>query len=270
MDCASYRKNLVNPPRYPIQDMVDDAINVIQASSYLARNRSYLEKMSKVRFIYTPEPIANSFASSMGAGSYSVYTFAGLSILLCTCAAVFSVYTKTHNAHRSKRALKWLFNNVFTEIEAYGEEWEAVDPKKIDEFYKRFPEYLVRENYPRYMELSRKMIAFVLCHEIGHIMLSHCDRTSSMGNNISRNNERSADLFACSVLQGTGFGSSFAEGGVFLILVFYFMADKKARNIQDGTHPGYIERIMNIVQSFRQELMYANITELDIKRLMRY
>ena len=55
-----------------------------------------------------------------------------------------------------------------------------------------------------------------------------------------------------------------------LMLVFYFMADKKARNIQDGTHPGYIERIMNIVQSFRQELMYANITELDIKRLMRY
>ena len=54
------------------------------------------------------------------------------------------------------------------------------------------------------------------------------------------------------------------------MLVFYFMADKKARNIQDGTHPGYIERIMNIVQSFRQELMYANITELDIKRLMRY
>ena len=269
MNYVSVKHRKVKPPKYPIQDMVDDAINVIQASSYLARNRAYLEKMSRVKFIYTPEPIANSFAARNGGNSYGVYTFAGLSLLLCTCSAVFSVYTKTHNAHRAKRALKWLFNNVFTEIEAYGEEWDAIDIKKIDEFYQRFPEYLVRENYPRYMELARKMIAFVLCHEIGHIMLSHCDRTSSMGNNVSRNNERSADLFACSILQGTGFGSSFAEGGVFLMLVFYFMADKKTRNIQDGTHPGYIDRIMNIVQSFRNELMYANITELDIKRLMR-
>lgn len=269
MNYATYRKRRIDPPEYEIQDMVDDAINVIQASSYIARNRAYLEKMAKVDFIYTPELIANSFAARTGGASYGVYTFAGLSLLICTCAAVFTVYTRTHKVNQAKRALKWLFNNVFTEIFAYGEEWDAIDEDKIDEFYKRFPEYVVKENYPQYMELARKMITFVLGHEIGHIMLCHCDRTNQNTNNISRNNERSADLFSCSIMQGTGFGSSFAEGGVFLILIFYFMADKKKRNLQYGTHPGYVDRVMNIVQAFRNELMYANITETDIKRLMR-
>lgn len=269
MNYVSVKHRHVKPPKYPIQDMVDDAINVIEASSYIARNRAYLEKMSRVKFIFTPEPIANSFAARTGGNSFGVYTFAGLSLLMCTCAAIFSLYMRTHKVSQAKRAVKWLFGNVFTEIEAYGEEWDAIDPAKIDEFYQRFPEYLVKENYPQYMELARKMITFVLCHEIGHIMLCHCDRTNENSNNVSRNNERSADLFACSILQGTGFGSSFVDGSIFMLLTLYFMYDKKEKNLQYGTHPGMKDRIMNIVQSFRNELMYASISETDIKRLMR-
>lgn len=269
MDCSTYRKKHVSPPEYNIQDMVDDAINVIQASSYIARNRAYLEKMSKVKFIYSEEMIANSFAGRTGCASYGVYTFAGLSLLLCTCAAVFGEFTRNHKAARAKKALKWLFGHVFTEISAYGEEWDAIIPEKIEEFYRRFPEYLVKENYPRYMELARKMITFVLGHEIGHIMLCHCDRSNDTTNNVSRNNERSADLFSCSIVQGTGFGSSFAEGAIFLILCFYFMDTKKTRNLQYGTHPGHTDRVMNIIQSFKNELMFANISESDILHLLR-
>jgi hypothetical protein len=175
----------------------------------------------------------------------------------------------TRNVYKTKRALKWLFGNVFTEVSAYGEEWNAVEPSKIDEFYSRFPEYLVKENYPQYMELARKMIAFVLGHEIGHIMLCHCDQTYSDTNNVSRNNERSADLFSCSIFQGTGFGSSFVDGAIFMQLVFYFMSDKRHRNSQYGTHPGMKDRIMNIVQSFKNELLYANIHESDILNLIK-
>lgn len=269
MDCSTYRKKRVSPPEYDIQDMVDDAINVIHASSYIARNRAYLDKISRVKFVYSEEMIANSFAARTGIDSYGVYTFEGLSLLLCTCAAVFSEFTSNHNAAQAKKALKWLFGHVFTEIFAYGDEWDAILPEKIDAFYRRFPEYLVKENYPRYMELARKMITFVLGHEIGHIMLCHCDRTNGKMNNVSRNNERSADLFSCSILQGTGFGSSFAEGAIFLILSFYFMDTKKTRNLQYGTHPGHTDRVMNIIQSFKNELRFANISEADILYLMK-
>jgi len=262
-------KKLPKPPTYPIHDMVDDAINVIMASSYIARNREYLEKMERVEFVYTPEMIANSFANYAGNRSYKVYTFEGLSLLICTCAAVFTLYTKNHNLHQVKRALKWIFDKTLYELKAYNDDWDAVDEEKIDEFYKKFPEYRVKEYYPQYMELGRKMITFVLGHEIGHIMLGHMDRTNGISNNVSRNNERSCDLFSCSILQGTGFGSSFAEGAVFLTLIFFFMDNTKYRNQQYGTHPGHKDRVMNMVQSFKNELMYANISENDIMNLMR-
>ena len=262
-------KKLPNPPTYQIQDMVDDAINMIMASGYISRNRAYLEKMERVSFEYTPELIANSFAHYAGNNRYHVYTFAGLSLLICTCASIFTVYTKTHKTNQVKRALKWLFNNALGETEAYGRTWDVVDEIKIELFYKKFPEYLVKEYYPQYTELARKMIAFVLGHEIGHIMLGHLDRTNQIPNNVSRNNERSCDLFSCSILQGTGVGSSFVGGPVFLTLIFFFMDDSKYRNHQYGTHPGHRDRVMNMVQSFKNELLYANISEADILNLMR-
>lgn len=263
------KKKLPKPPTYQIHDMVDDAINLILASSYIARNRAYLEKMSKVDFKYSKEMIANSFAQNAGCNTYHVYTFAGLSVLMCTCAAIFSVYIRTHKAWQAKRALKWLFGNVFGEIDAYGCTWDSVRMDKIIEFYHRFPEYLVKENYPQYRELAFKMIAMVLGHEIGHIMLGHVDRTNSKTNNVSRNNERSADLFSYSIMQSTGLGSSFAEGAIFMLLTLYFMDGKKYSNQQYGTHPGHRDRVLNAVQSFKNELEYANIRESDILNLMR-
>lgn len=262
-------KKWLTPPTYQIHEMVDDAINMIMASSYIAKNRAYLEKMERVEFVYSDEMIANSFASAAGIDSYKVYTFAGLSQLICTCAAVFSVYTKNHRVDKVKRALKWIFGNVFFDIEAYGRNWDGVNEEKIDRFYQKFPEYCVKENYPQYAELARKMITFVLGHEIGHIMIGNLNRTDHAPNNVSRNNERSCDLFSCSILQGTGIGSTFAEGAVFMMLVFYFLDDTKGRNAQYGTHPGHRDRVMNIVQSFKNELAYANISETDILNLMR-
>lgn len=257
------------PPRFPVRDMVDDAIHTILSSRYIVGNRSYVKKVGNVKFVYSKEPIANSFASIEKDGSYCVYTFAGLSTLMCACAAIFSIYTMTHKVGRAKRALNWLFENAIGELELHREVWEAVEADALADFYGKFPEYTGKDKYPQTVELARKMIASVIGHEIGHIVLGHCDRSGGTANNVSRNDERSADLFSCSIMQGTGFGGSFVDGEVFMQIALYFMCEKSQRNLQYGTHPGAKDRVMNIVQSFENELRYSSIGLSDILRLIR-
>lgn len=244
--------------------LVRKAINICESSDYLISNTRYRDIVKAIHYTYVSEPVLNSFAVRRDGINY-IYTFNGLCTMLCLYAAVFGTYMKSHNVKQAKDAISWISDNMIGECTYSEIKFSAIKMEEISSFSKKFPVYYNKALYSMYRELSVKAIAAVLGHETGHVCLGHVDGTSMIENNVSRNDERSADLFACSILQGTGIGGSFADGVLLMTLSLYFLSGD---DDGDGNHPSSVERVMNIIQSFKNELEYSNIHESDILKLL--
>lgn len=271
-----YKSNSnVKCPHYDIEYMVNQALNLCLSSSFIRNNELYSKKVDSIQYVYTDSAVLNSYASiciDAEEGSKDdeclvpmVTTFAGLSMFMSLFAAIFTEYLKDRNVRYARKAGLWIVDNLQKDCEYEGYILNGLDMEKVPEFYKMFSKYSNEDNFASYKELTVKMIMGVLGHETGHHCLGHLfgDRRD---NTITRNQEREADLFSCSVCQGTGLGSNFVLGEILCELGFYYLSKGKIK--KDATHPDSAERIMNMYNSFKKEIEYTGFSFNDIKKLM--
>lgn len=267
----------VNIPEYEIFDMVCKAERLCLASSYITDNYMYAQVANRIQYNYSDKPVLNSWAyftydeekgfTGMDDLIPAVDTFAGLSLYMSLFAAIFTEYHNDRNSRHAIKAGLWIVDNLVIDYTYEGMKMRGLDVDRIHEFYEKFPKYSNKTHFDAYKELTIKMILGVIAHETGHHCLGHL-YTGGVDNTTSRNREREADSFSCSVCQGTGLGSSFVLAEMLTELGFYFM--KKGKLEKTGTHPDSEERIMNMYRSFQNEINYAGFTLDDIKKLMRF
>lgn len=256
---------------YNIESLVDKAVFLASSSSFVRTNDMYNSVFEQIDFRYIDAPVMNSYAALDVEDDKQVTyiaTFKGLCTYMCMFAEIFNEYKRSKNHKRAIKSADWIVENLINQVEYAGYTWEGLDFGRIGEFYTKYPMYSAPGMKKKCQELALKMILGVLCHECGHLCLGHLHgETARTDNSISRNQEREADSFSCSMMLGTGLGSDFFIGNVLSMLSLYFLG--KGNSNKFSTHPVTEERILNILRSFEHEIMYSGFNINDIKKLMR-
>lgn len=112
-------------------------------------------------------------------------------------------------------------------------------------------------NSPAIAEEARRIAAGTvmgtLAHEAGHVVLGHVHRNGERLNEVTRNQERQADLFCDSVISTSQYGQYIFEGTV----LYWLMKTRhdQARQVRTGqatdanrTHPVARERLENVLR----------------------
>jgi len=108
-------------------------------------------------------------------------------------------------------------------------------------------------------------ILAVIAHEQGHICLSHTIRGDQSGE-VSRNDERQADLFGCSVTATTPFASHIILASLFVEILLSWMEDE---DDVATSHPHGRERVYNTLNSHDAVLRDLGITKDNIDGFLR-
>ena len=109
---------------------------------------------------------------------------------------------------------------------------------------------------------SAGFILSIIGHELGHICLSHTlGGRESEG--VSRDMERQADSFACSIARSTPFSSYLVPGLLFSEIVLAW-ATQSYSDEPATTHPHSPERVMNIFNSHEDTLADYGITRNNL------
>lgn len=92
-----------------------------------------------------------------------------------------------------------------------------------------------------------------LAHEAGHVVLGHVHRNGKRLNEVTRNQERQADLFCDSVISTSQYGRYIFEGTVLYWLVRTHRDQVRQRTTgqaanSNGTHPVARERLENVMR----------------------
>ena len=119
------------------------------------------------------------------------------------------------------------------------------------------------------------MLVGIFGHELGHMCLGHCGNYSQHEqNSLSRNNERSADMFASSIAQSLANGFAGAVGAVFVDISFLWMDGKRnklygGKQSEFATHPMSRERVEMFIDSFNTVLETSPISAKMLRKLMK-
>jgi hypothetical protein len=113
------------------------------------------------------------------------------------------------------------------------------------------------------------MVAGMMAHECGHICLGHAWRGQGTDpHGTCRNDERSADTFACSVLQSSGAGETGAVAMIAQMISLQFSSGKRENYDGMWTHPANLERVRNMFYSFAGVLKYGKVKWSTIEKVL--
>jgi len=91
------------------------------------------------------------------------------------------------------------------------------------------------------------MCIYVISHELGHIVLGHT-MGEAQNLEISRNQEREADSFACSVVSSSPFADYLVAGGIAWQLAMVW-CESASKQRTATTHPLALERLVSFIRS---------------------
>ena len=107
------------------------------------------------------------------------------------------------------------------------------------------------------------MMAQVIGHELGHIALAHT-LGASANLEVSRNQEREADLFASSVISTSPFGEYLIAGPVVWELIWVWCEHAGNQRIST-THPLSRERLLDFIRSNKEQAAAIGISESTLR-----
>lgn len=241
--------------------MIDDArikylFDMIRMSPFIQGNPSYRKSAEQTVASFIEKPVVNAYAASEGLESHRISIYAGICNL--SMVAAFGL------ACRDTEKFKDMIVSASKICVANSHEFTFADAlfvinKHIDKITER-------------MQLDAESFAYgcvvsILGHELGHICLHHTITDSPDGytESISRNNERSADLFGASVVKTTPFASYLipADLMVNVFLAWISNDEKKATS-----HPYARERAEYIYNSHDEILADYGITKEVFEAMM--
>jgi hypothetical protein len=246
-------------PLYTTKEDVDLLFEMVRKSNYVAGNPDYNRKAQNTKIYFREEDNSiNANAGSYDEDSHRIQMLNGLCNTI-RFTAVALAYFKEYGEEgggvgRIALAMRWLGNKII-------EDHYSFPISSIEEGLNNM-EYdtngIIGIESKSY---SAGGILAVLAHEQGHICLSHTLR-SDWSNEVSRNDERQADLFGCNVSITTPFASSIVLATLFVEVVFSWMSGNKEIAT---THPASRERVYNTIDAHDTILKELGITKENIE-----
>lgn len=227
---------------------------MVRKSPYVSMNPDYREKAqnTNIDFDYSNEMI-NAYAQSSSRTSHRICIYDGI----CNSSTMMSIalaqFKQDCDIERLKEACRWIGERAINN-NGYFTTTDISDG--LDNF-RYSTDGIVGTEAKSY---TAGAIMAVIAHELGHICLSHTLR-EECSDDVSRNDERQADLFGCNVSCTTPFASHIVMATLFCEILFTWMSDIDAIAT---THPHSRERVYNTVNAHDIILKSLGITPSNI------
>lgn len=239
---------------FPIHNKdLEFIFEICTRSSYVSGNPDYKKKAKQTKIVFDESDMVNAYAQNLGGNRSQISMLNGLCNITIPLAFALAKFEQNEDIDELANAC-----NVIGDLKSAYFRDNEVEPMLKKLGYDQDNPYLYEEAKSYFTGLLLAVVA----HELGHICLSHCIRTD--GNyETSRNDERSADLFAQSVISTTPFSGYLILSSLFMEVLFTWMSKQS-----DGpatTHPHSRERVYNTVNSHEQYLAEIGITTETIE-----
>lgn len=239
---------------YSSEKDVEQLFEYVRNSSFVKGNLQYAEKMKSVRFVYSlTNDDVNAYASidQKDPNGRLINCFAGETYIakVCALAAAAEMCGKKGSIAKlmEKLSPKLCFHLTIDDAAGLIREC-GLDSCLLDEAIRA-----------KAKSIAAGQVVGTLAHETGHIVLGHLEAREAkinLNNEVRRNNETQADLFASSVMSSSPFGEY-----VFLGRVFYFWVNmqktdplfKKSVPNSELDHPLNRERYVSYVLSNKEK-----------------
>ena len=239
---------------YSSEKDVEQLFEYVRNSSFVKGNLQYAEKMKSVRFAYSlTNDDVNAYASidQKDPNGRLINCFAGETYIakVCALAAAAEMCGKKGSIAKlmEKLSPKLCFHLTIDDAAGLIREC-GLDSCLLDEAIRA-----------KAKSIAAGQVVGTLAHETGHVVLGHLEAREAkinLNNEVRRNNETQADLFASSVMSSSPFGEY-----VFLGRVFYFWVNmqktdplfKKAVPNSELDHPLNRERYVSYVLANKEK-----------------
>lgn len=236
---------------------------MVRQCFYVSGNPDYSRKANLTEFVFLgDDSTVNADASMRGMGgkeAYRIRLFQGLCESFRFGSIAIAEYMKTQDLEKFIRSIKYLGTSIMNNGGFSGE----LVRKGISECGMKLTGNICREA----KSFLAGSVLFVLGHEQGHICLSHVVRDYD-SDHLSRNDERSADLFACSVAEASLFTGYAVMGGLLMGFIFSWLHGRPSDSDPENTHPAGVERVYNLLNSHKEYLRSIGITSDNIERFL--
>lgn len=236
---------------YTNQQEIEFLFEMARKCSMVAGNPDYTRKASNTIITFDPSDTVNAYASTNKQLSNKITIFNGI----CATGHLCSFALPNKNPYELIEVCNYIGNIVIKNKGNFSYQDLETGIKALN--------LNTSESHLREVEsYSAGYILAVIAHELGHIALSHTihDRNDY---GISRDMERQADLFACSVARSTPFSNYMIPGLLFGEIVFSWATQQNS--IDDvTTHPHSPERVWNIFNSHEDTLSDYGITRNNL------
>ena len=232
--------------------------NRVKDSEFIQDNPAYKNTAEKIKIKLIDSNIVNAYATTLESGSHVIAVNKGLCYF---CDAIGIAL-----ALGGKEILKSLMMEYTSIIlskkgkfrdDDLEECIESIEPKPTEFIFKEATSY------------SDACLFAILGHELGHICLSHTIHgENSYNDSISRNNERSADLFTSSVVMSSPFGKYIITGNLLFLIGFTWITNSLDCEHAATSHPYSRERAEYTFNSHEQDLIAYGITRESFDAMM--
>ena len=247
-------------PLYTTEQDINLLFEMVRNSSYVSTNLDYDRKGKETSIMFSKEDnMVNAWARSYSEHEHEITMLNGIcnSIKMTAIAlAHFKEYGEEGGGiGRLALCMRWLGHKI---VETNYKFPISVLQEGINEMEYDADDAIISMESKSY---AAGGILSVIAHELGHICLSHT-LAGCVNNETSRNDERQADLFGCSVSATTPFASHIVLATLFVEIVFNWMHGSTQIAT---THPASSERIYNTINAHDGVLKALGITKENIE-----
>jgi len=242
---------------FPLETTAQDVkflFEMVRKSPYISGNSDYDKKAknTKVKFDAHNEMI-NAYANSRSADVHDQVIFQGICNTAKLTAIALAQFKEDCNIGRLKETCNWI--GIMAIENHYRFPVRSIEQGLEDLNYST--EGIIGVEAKSY---TAGAILSVIAHEQGHICLSHTLR-EDVSDEVSRNDERQADLFGLNVSATTPFTSHIVLATLFVEIIFTWMSGNE--DIAT-THPHSRERVYNTLNGHDVVLKALGITKDNI------
>ena len=258
--------------RYEISQIAAFAFN----SPYIQQNSSYMDRVSRTAFIYDDETALSNLVNAFAAEKARDLERMGIAIGADDKKSVIIIFKGLVTAaslaglclaldHGRKTLLTGIreIGGRIVSNEGFFTEKDFTDiagKLKID--LDSVDDIALKSC----KSFTAAMLLNIISHELGHVALFHTKTTPPLAPQVSRNNERQADLFASSVVSVSLFNDYLVAGSIVWWIIQSWV-DKVPR-FEESTHPESRERLFNFINANRKEAESLGFDDETLKQLL--
>ena len=247
---------LTNFPLHTTRQDIELLFEMVRKSNYVSTNIDYSKKAENTKIEFSEsDNTVNAMARSFTPEQHGITLFNGICNALKTSAVALAYFKEYGGSHRDDGIgrLALCMRNLGNKII----DNEGIFPiSSMQEVINEMEYDISGQIAIESKAYAAGGILSVIAHEQGHICLSHTLR-EDRSDEISRNDERQADLFASSVSITTPFSGHIALAGLFVQVIFTWLG---GNNETATTHPISRERVYNTVNANDVALKSVGIT----------